>query len=212
MPLTPDSQRGQQAVAGEFAAIIEGDRVLQRGRQPLEDRHERGRGPGRTLAGDLGRQSEPRGPLVQDQNRLGAPAEHQIGLPITELLAILDGFGAVMARATISDRALGCAALAAAAPRLAARQPLPELFELLPRPIDEAINGLRAEPAQSRLVACFQPSIAGGDRSVPERAEVRRPRRPAIGSGDQPSFERSTTNRSSRWSRSSSASRRHRAR
>ena len=94
----------------------------------------------------------------------------------------------------------------------AARQPLPELFELLPRPIDEVINGLRAEPAQSRLVACFQPSIAGGDRSVPERAEVRRPRRPAIGSGDQPSFERSTTNRSSRWSRSSSASRRHRAR
>ena len=64
---------GEQAVAGEFAApprpaglgpvmtgaacllarLVEGDRTLQLGGQPLEDRHEGGRGLGSTLAGEL---------------------------------------------------------------------------------------------------------------------------------------------------------------
>ena len=188
MPLTPDSQRGQQAVAGEFAAIIEGDRVLQRGRQPLEDRHERGRGPGRTLAGDLGRQSEPRGPLVQDQNRLGAPAEHQIGLPIAELLAI-------------RDRAPGVAALAPAAAGPAAGQELPELLDLLPCPIDEGIDRLPTEPAQPGLVPAFQPSRASRPRDPAAQQPWSEDHGgPAICSGDQPSFKRSITKRSSRSS------------
>ena len=45
---------------------------------------------------ELGRQGQPRGVLVEDQDGLRAPAEHQIGLPIAELLAVLNGFGPVV--------------------------------------------------------------------------------------------------------------------
>ncbi len=54
---------GQQAMAGELAAVVEGDRTLHLGRQPLEDRHEHRRSFGGTLAGER----QPRGALMRER-------------------------------------------------------------------------------------------------------------------------------------------------
>jgi hypothetical protein len=167
-----------------LARLVEGDRAFELRRQSLEDGHRCGRSLGGTLAGELGCQCQPRGPFVQHQNRLGAPAEHQIGLPIAELLAAQDRLGPIVNRATTADHALGFAAFAPTAAGLAARQQLPELLDLLPRPIDEGIDRLRAEPAQPGLVAGLQPPCAAratSPRSTgrPRTARASRPVRAA---------------------------------
>jgi hypothetical protein len=136
---------------------------------------------------------------VQHQNRLGAAAEHEVGLPVAERLATQHRLGSIVDRAAIGDGALGFATFAPAAPRLAARQQLPELLHLLPGTINKAINGLRAEPAQARLVAGLEPSRARRPRDPSAKQPWSGDRGgPAICSGDQPSLRRSTTKRSSR--------------
>ena len=113
---------------------------------------------------------------------------------------------------TIGDSGVGLAALAPAAAGFAARQELPELLDLLPRPIDEGIDGLRADLAQPGLVAGLQPSRARRPRDPSANQPWSGDHGgPAICSGDQPSFKRSITKRSSRSSRSSNASRSRRA-
>ena len=93
-----------------------------------------------SLPGIMGRQRQLRGALVKHQDRLGAPAKHEVGLPIAELPATHDRLGSLVDRAAILNRALGFAAFAPAAPRLAARQQLPELLQLLPGMINKAID------------------------------------------------------------------------
>ena len=157
-----------------------------------------------TLAGELGREGQPRGAFVQHQNRLGAPAEHQIGLPVAELLAILDDFGLVvdpppcLQELAIRDRAPGFAPFASASASLAARQQPPERLDLLPRPIAEAVDGLGTEPAQARLLAIARQKAA---RSICEAAMVRRQWRAR--SARDPAFGQAIDARSSRSSNAS---------
>ena len=112
---------------------------------------------------------------MQHQDGPGAPAEHQIGLPITNLFAALDRFGPVVDRATIRDRARGFAALARAAAGFAARQQLPELLGLLPRAIVEAIDrrpsrrGIGPSPRGPGSLPAFSHRAPAG-RAIPLRS------------------------------------------
>ena len=51
-----------------------------------------------SLPGIMGRQRQLRGALVKHQDRLGAPAKHEVGLPIAELPATHDPFGSLVDR------------------------------------------------------------------------------------------------------------------
>jgi hypothetical protein len=82
-----------------LARLVEGDRAFELGGQALEDGHEGCRGLGGTLAGELGGERQPRGSFVQHQNRLGAAAEHEVGLPVAERLATQHRLGSIVNRA-----------------------------------------------------------------------------------------------------------------
>src|SRR3954470_21717372 len=136
----------QQAVPGEGGVVVEGDGRAQARVEPAEHRHQHRHGLRRGLAGQPGREHEPRLALLEHQHRPGPLADQQVALPVPGVLPLLDVRGPVVDRAPPGDGAARRPGPPSPPLGAAARQQPPQLLALLPGAVDEGIDRLDRHP------------------------------------------------------------------
>lgn len=143
---------------GEGGVIVEGHRFAQRRIEPAEHAHHDGDGLGGGLAGEPSRQCHPRFAFMQNQDRAGALADDQIGLPMAGLLPVCHRIGAIVDRGSVLDGGAGLSGAQGAACSAPPGRITPQLLRLLPGTVEEGVNRFSAHRTQAGLVGRPQPS------------------------------------------------------